>query len=97
MTELPRIPDDGSEGRMTSVGSDEAVQAAVLASLVAEHPVQLTPDDLYRERRDPDDRRARDDVDRAIDTLVAAGLAHRSGPFVVPSRAAIKAEELHSI
>jgi hypothetical protein len=78
------------------MGADEGVQAAVLASIISEHPTQLTPGDLYRERRDPDDLRERDDVDRAIDSLVVAGLAHRSGPFVVPSRAALKFEELNS-
>lgn len=88
--------DDGAR-HLGPVDADQAVQAAVLASLVTEHPVQLTPTDLYRERKDPDDLRDRDDVDRAIETLVAAGLAHRSGPFVVPSRAALKAEELHSL
>lgn len=82
---------------MTPAAADAMMQAAVLTSLVAEYPVQLTPDDLYRERRDPEHPGERDDVDRAIETLVAAGLVHRSGPFVVPSRAALRSEELHSL
>jgi len=76
---------------------DDAIQAAVLASLLADHPVQLTLADIYRERRDPDDLGERDAVDRAVQALVSAGLAHRSGPFIVPSRAALRFEELSSL
>jgi hypothetical protein len=79
------------------VDPDDAVQSAVLTSLLAEHPAQLTKLDLYRERRDADDVEEQDAVDRAVEGLVAAGLVHRSGPFVVPSRAALKFEELSSL
>jgi hypothetical protein len=79
------------------ISSDDAIQAAVLASLLAEHPTQLTAPDLYRERRDPDDLHERDAVDRAIQSLVSAGLVHRSGPFLVPSRAAVRFDELSSL
>jgi hypothetical protein len=79
------------------IGPDDAVQAALLASLLAEHPTHLTLLDLYRERRDPEDLGERDAVDRAVQSLVSAGLVHRSGAFVVPSRAAIKFEELSSL
>jgi hypothetical protein len=53
--------------------------------------------DLYRERRDPDDSGDRDSVDRAIESLVAAGLVHHNGCFVVPSRAALRFEELYAL
>jgi hypothetical protein len=79
------------------IDPDEAVQAAVLTSLLAEHPAQLTALDLYRERRDPDDLQERDCVDRALQDLVSAGLVHRSGPFFIPTRAALKFEELSSL
>lgn len=79
------------------VDPDLAIQAAVLASLLAEYPAQLTALDLYRERRDPGDHSERDSVDRAVQILVAAGLVHRSGPFLVPSRAALKSDELSSL
>lgn len=78
------------------IDPDDQIEAAVLASLLAEHPTQLTSLDLYRERRDPDDFRERDAVDRAVQGLVSAGLVHRLGPFVVPSRAAVRFEELSS-
>lgn len=83
--------------RLSPVDADDSMEQAVLASLLADHPVQLTALDLYRERRDPDDLAERDAVDRAVHGLVSAGLVHRSGPFVVPSRAALRFEELSSL
>jgi hypothetical protein len=79
------------------VDADDAVEQAVLASLLAEHPTQLTMLDLHRERRDPDDPVERDAVDRAVQRLVGAGLVHRSGPFVIPTRAALRFEGLSSL
>ena len=76
--------------------ADDAMQHAVLTSLLVEHPTQLTMVDLYRERRDPDDTAQQDAVDRAVYSLVAAGLAHRNGSFVIPSRAAIHFERLEA-
>lgn len=91
------VADEAHRHPFPPIRSDEQIQAAVLASLLAEHPTQLTSPDLYRERRDPDDPIERDSVDRAVQTLVSAGLAHRSGPFVVPSWAALKFEDLESL
>jgi hypothetical protein len=78
------------------IPQDEAVQGAVLASLLAEHPTHLTLLDLYRER-DPEDLSERDAVDRAVQVLVSAGLLHRNGVFIVPSRAALHFERLSSL
>lgn len=86
---------DGS--LLPPIDRDDAIQAAVLASLLVEHPTQLTLLDLYRERRDPEDLGERDAVDRAVQGLVSAGLIHRSGPFLMPSRAALRFEELSSL
>lgn len=52
---------------------------------------------LFTRSRHGDDRGERDAVDRAVQILLTAGLVHRNGPFVIPSRAALKAEELHSL
>lgn len=68
---------------LSPADQDDVMQQAILASLLAEHPLQLTLLDLYRERREPDDPAERDAVDRGVYSLVAAGLAHRNGPFVV--------------
>jgi hypothetical protein len=42
----------------------------------------------------PDEFSPRDGVERAIRDLVGAGLAHRHGPFVFATRAAVRADEL---
>lgn len=83
--------------RLSPVDADDAMEQAVLASLLVEHPAQLTMLDLHRERRDPDDPVERDAVDRAVQRLVAAGLVHRNGAFVIPTRAALRYEALSSL
>lgn len=83
--------------RLSPVDADDAMEQAVLASVLAEHPIQLTMLDLNRERRDPDDPDERDAVDRAVQRLVAAGLVHRNGPFAIPTRAALRFEALSSL
>jgi len=89
------MPDDSPI--LSPAEHDAAMQQAVLTTVLVEHPAQLTMLDLYRERMDPEDPRDRDAVDRAILDLVAAGLVHRNGPFVVPSRAALRFEELYEL
>ncbi|HSR94120.1 MAG TPA: hypothetical protein VLK56_04580 [Solirubrobacterales bacterium] len=74
---------------------DTAVEAAVLRQLLALHPVPLTLRDLQREiAGEPGDFAARDAVERAVRDLTAAGLVHRSGDVVLPSRAALRFDEL---
>ncbi len=74
---------------------DAIVEAAVLRQLLALHPVQLTVMELWREIGGEDDDFAQTDaVERAVRELSAAGLAHRSNDVVVPSRAALRFEEL---
>ena len=77
--------------------ADHAMQQAILTAILVEHPTQLTLLDLYRVRMNPDDPADRDAVDRAVLDLVAAGLVHRNGPFVVPSRASLRFEELYEL
>jgi hypothetical protein len=97
------LPDGRSAERACSLTiplspaeEDDVIEQAVLASLLVEHPVQLTMLDLYRERAEPNNAAQQDAVDRAVQSLVAAGLAHRNGPFVIPSRAAMRFEALES-
>lgn len=74
---------------------DAIVQAAVLRQLLALHPVQLTLDELVREvAGETCDFAARDEVERAAGELCAAGLAHRNGTVVLPTRAALRFDEL---
>jgi hypothetical protein len=77
------------------VEDDAATEAAVLQHLLALHPAQLTVVELLREIADaPADFAQRDAVERAVRDLAAVGLLHRSNDFVLPSRAALRFDEL---
>lgn len=74
---------------------DAAVEAAVLRQLLALHPVQSSFDELLRDiASDPDDFVQRDAIERAVRDLTASGLLHHSGELVLPSRAALRFDEL---
>lgn len=74
---------------------DATTEAAVLRLLLALHPVHLTLAELVREiAAGPAEFSLRDAVERAVRDLSAAGLLHRSGDVVLPSRAAIRLDEL---
>lgn len=74
---------------------DATTEAAVLRQLLALHPVQLTLEELVREiAGDSDEFAATDAVERAVRELGAAGLVHGSGDLVLPSRAALRFDEL---
>jgi hypothetical protein len=89
-----QVVEDMDETRTTH-NDDAAIEAAVLRQLLALHPVQLTPDEVVREvAGDSDEFALRDAVERAMRELCAAGLAHRNGEVVVPSRAALRLDEL---
>lgn len=86
--------DDMDEIRAPGV-EDAAIEAAVLRQLLALHPVQLTLGELVREiAGEPRGFALADAVARAVRELAAAGLVHRSGDVVLPSRAALRFEEL---
>lgn len=85
----------------TTGADDAAIEAAVLRQLLALYPVQLTMAELVREFVGEGTEQAggiefalRDAVERAVRELGAAGLLHRSGEVVVPSRAALRFDEL---
>lgn len=74
---------------------DTTVEAAVLRQLLALHPIQLTVGELAREiGGETADFAQTDSVERAVQELTAAGLAHRTGEVVIPSRAALRLDEL---
>lgn len=86
---------DGVSETRTPDADDARAEAAVLRQLLALHPVQLTLEELVREVSDePDEFAAKDTVERAVRELIAAGLAHRSCDVVLPSRAALRFDEL---
>lgn len=85
---------DMDDSRSPSV-HDTTIEAAVLRQLLALHPVQLTVGELAREiGGEAGDFAETDAVERAVRELVAAGLAHRNGEVVIPSRAALRLDEL---
>ena len=79
-----------SHGPSSPAGEDKRTERAVLALLLDEHPTRLTVDELILvlhadpERGDPEDA-----AGRAVRELVGAGLMHREGRFLSPSRAAL--------
>jgi hypothetical protein len=84
-----------------TTGADDAtIEAAVLRQLLALYPVQMTVAELVRElggeetEEDGADFALRDAVERAVRELGAAGLLHRNGDVVLPSRAALRFDEL---
>ncbi len=78
-----------------TAASDARFEAAVLGQLIALHPVQLTFDELLLAVAvDPDDFAQRDAAERAVHELQAAGLLLRSGDLILPSRAALRFDEL---
>lgn len=86
---------DGMDEIRTTRADDAAIEAAVLRQLLALHPVQLTLAELVRALGEGRDNFALDDaVARAVRELATAGLAHRSGEIVIPSRAALRFDEL---
>jgi len=86
---------EGMDDIRTPAQEDARTEAAVLRWLLSLHPVQVTFEELLREvSEDPEDFAQSDAIDPAVRDLVSAGLAHRNGEFVVPSRAALRLDEL---
>ncbi len=81
----------------TPAEEDDAIEAAVLQLLLALHPAQVTFQELLRLMTvNTADFDQRDAADRAVNALVAVGLAHRNGEVVFVSRAAMRCDELLS-
>lgn len=79
----------------TPADEDAKTERAVLAFVLNLHPTRLSRGELARAlASDPEDFAARDAVCRAVDELVAAGLLHRDGHFVAPTRAALRFDAL---
>ena len=76
-------------------GEDAMVEAAVLRQLLLLHPAQLTLEELIVDlATDPEAFAERDAIERAVRDLARAGLVHRNGEFAVPSRAALRFDQL---
>ena len=70
---------------------DARTEDAVLAFLLAEHPAQFTISELALELSGgSEDFAASDAVRCAVRGLAGSGLLHCHGPFVLPTRAALR-------
>jgi hypothetical protein len=66
-------------------------EAATLREVLTAYPETMTLDELTRELTfDCTDFGEQDQVERAVRDLRRRGLIHRSGDFVVPTRAAVR-------
>jgi DNA-binding IclR family transcriptional regulator len=80
--------DDRGNIRSTTE-EDAALESALLQQVLALHPAAVTIGELARELGESDDA-----LGRAVRDLVAAGLLHRSDALVLPTRAALRFDEL---
>jgi hypothetical protein len=71
------------------------LQLEILTMLLIAHPAQRSIEEVIREQTDAsEDPMACDDAKNAIVDLVGAGLLHRHGQFVFPTRAAVLFDDL---
>jgi hypothetical protein len=88
---------DGSDDKGTNKAEDAAAEAAVLHQVLDLHPAQLTVAELIREiGGEQADFAERDAIERAVRDLTGCGLLHGSEDFVLPTRAALRFNELLS-
>jgi len=74
---------------------DMAEESAVLQHVLALHPAAVTVEELVRELDpDRDSFSQRDAVERAVRDPAGAGLLHRSDSLVLPTRAALRFDQL---
>jgi hypothetical protein len=78
-----------------TIDEDRAQESAVLQHVLALHPTAITVEELVREL-DPgrDSFGRRDAVERAVRDLAGAGLLHHGGSLVLPTRAALRFDQL---
>jgi hypothetical protein len=87
--------DRDTTGSLSPAAEDLKVEQAMLALLLDEHPDQLTLSELSLALNGPSpDFSAEDGTQIALRELTGVGLLHRSGDFVVPSRAALHFDRL---
>ncbi len=79
-----------NEDIRSTAAEDAALESAALQQVLALHPATITLEELARELGEED----ADAIERAVRDLVAAGLLRRSGSLVLPTRAALRFDEL---
>lgn len=81
------------ENIRSTAEEDAATESAVLQQVLALHPAAITLEELARELGG-EDAGEREAAERAVRDLVAAGLLRRSEELVMPTRAALRFDEL---
>jgi hypothetical protein len=80
--------------RSTSA-EDRTIESVVLQHVLALHPTAVTVEELARELGSGEDSfDERDAVERAVRDLTGTGLLHGSEAIVLPTRAALRFDEL---
>ncbi len=83
------------EDNRDPIADDAEVEATVLRQLLLLHPTQITVEELTRDiAPEPQDFAAHDAIERAVRDLGRAGLLHRNAGFAIPTRAALRFDEL---
>lgn len=91
---MPQQP-PASRSIVLADAENDDLQRAAIECIIDLHPIQLTLNELIRELTDtPDDFASRDRIEIAIQHLARAGLVHRHGSFVFPTRALLRVVEL---
>jgi hypothetical protein len=86
---------DDMDDTRTPPHQDTATESAVLQHVLAIHPGQVTVDELARELvSEADGFAGRDAIERAVRDLAGVGLLHCHDSFVLPTRAAIRFDQL---
>jgi hypothetical protein len=82
--------------QISTTEEDAATESAVLQQVLALHPSSLTVAELHLALggAEEDGFAASDAIERAVRDLVAAGLLHRSESLVLPTRAALRFDQL---
>lgn len=81
-------------GGRTTDAEDRRTERAVLSRVVDLHPTHLTLEELLLDQGAEDQGPLREGLERAIRDLTAAGLLRLDGESILPTRAALRAEEI---
>jgi len=84
-----------TEDNWTTAAKDAATESAVLRQILDFHPVLVTLAELIREiAGETVDFAERDAIERAVRDLTGAGLLHSHDALLLPTRAALRFNEL---
>lgn len=85
---------DHREDIRSTAGDDTATESAILQLVLALHPAAFSFEELAREMGGDRSANDLDAIERGVRDLAAAGLLQRSGSLVLPTRAALRFDEL---